>query len=186
MLMVGINGNALTIQTFVDVIRGGASVTLDESARLEMMSSFEWVQAAARGEVCDEAGESLPIYGVNTGYGSLARVRIQQAQIEELSFNLIRSHAAGVGAKLDDEAVRGMMLLRANALAKGASGCRPLLVDTLLMMLNRGVIPEIPAQGSCGSSGTLHRYPILHWWCSEDPTKTGQKNQAGHGIRGRD
>lgn len=158
--MVGITGNALTIVSFVDIVRDAATTTLAEDAREKMEASYEWVQKAARGEVCDEHGESLPIYGVNTGYGSLARVRIRQDQIEELSFNLIRSHAAGVGSKLDDDAVRGMMLLRANALAKGASGCRPKLVETLLQMLNAGVIPEIPSQGSCGSSGDLA--PLSH------------------------
>lgn len=189
--MVRINGKALTIQTFMDVIRGGTSVSLTEPAREEMMHSFEWVQAAARGEVCDDAGESLPIYGVNTGYGSLARVRIQQTQIQELSFNLIRSHAAGVGAKLDDEAVRGMMLLRANALAKGASGCRPLLVDTLLNMLNRGVIPEIPSQGSCGSSGDLaplsHLALVVFRGPDEDRAEeSGWANYQGQRMTGLD
>lgn len=158
--MVRITGNSLTIRCFVDIVRSAAAVSLSSEAKDAMQGSYAWVQKAARGDVCDEAGESLPIYGVNTGYGSLARVRIRQEQIEELSFNLIRSHAAGVGAKLDEEAVRGMMLLRANALAKGASGCRPLLVETLLQMLNANIVPEIPSQGSCGSSGDLA--PLSH------------------------
>ena len=158
--MIGITGNALTIQTFVRVVRGASEVCLEPNAREAMAASYGWVQAAAGGEVCDASGESLPVYGVNTGYGSLARVRIGPEQIEELSFNLIRSHAAGVGAKLDNEAVRGMMLLRANALAKGASGCRPKLVDTL-KMLNQDVIPEVPSQESRGSSGRRHIYLAL-------------------------
>ena len=90
----------------------------------------------------------------------MARVRIPPARIRELSANLIRSHAAGVGPPLPDEVVRAMMLLRANALAKGASGCQPELVDTLVAMLHAGVTPEVPSRGSCGSSGDLA--PLAH------------------------
>jgi len=187
--MVGITGNALTIRTFIEVVRGAGRVSLEEEARKGMASSYRWVQSAARGEVCDENGESLPVYGVNTGYGSLARVRIAPDRIEELSFNLIRSHAAGVGPMLDDEAVRGMMLLRANALAKGASGCRPQLVDTLLAMLNEGVVPEIPSQGSCGSSGDLA--PLSHLALvvfrgptGDNPAESGWANWQGERLTG--
>jgi histidine ammonia-lyase len=112
----------------------------------------------------------MPVYGVNTGYGSLARVRIDGDQIRALSWNLIRSHAAGVGPPVPADAVRAMMLLRANALARGASGCRPELVDTLCAMLAAGVIPEVPSRGSCGSSGDLA--PLAHLglvvFCGDD------------------
>jgi histidine ammonia-lyase len=158
--LISLDGNTLDIASFVSIVRGGENVAMLGDARARMEKSLRWVQSVADGKICGPAGESLAVYGVNTGYGSLARVRIESHQIEELSFNLIRSHAAGVGPSLDSEAVRGMMLLRANALAKGASGCRPELVETLLEMLNAGLVPEIPSQGSCGSSGDLA--PLSH------------------------
>lgn len=147
-----IDGHSLTIQHVVDVARCGQSVTLAAHARSEMLRSYTWVAQASQGD--------LPVYGVNTGFGSLARVRIPPEDSEQLSVNLIRSHAAGVGAPVPVEVARAMMLLRANALAKGVSGCRPLLVDTLIAMLNKGVTPVIPSQGSCGSSGDLA--PLAH------------------------
>lgn len=147
-----IDGHSLTIQDIVAVARQGRPVALAAHARAEMLRSYGWVSEAGQGE--------MPVYGVNTGFGSLARVRISPSDIEQLSVNLIRSHAAGVGAPVSIPAARAMMLLRANALAKGVSGCRPLLVETLLAMLNRGVTPVIPSQGSCGSSGDLA--PLAH------------------------
>jgi len=147
-----IDGHGLTLADVVDVAHGARQVALSDPAREEMAHSYAWVQQAC------EAGTA--IYGVNTGFGSLARVRIDPAHSATLSLNLIRSHAAGVGRSLPDPTVRAMMLLRANALAKGASGCRPLLVDTLLQMLNEGVHPIVPEQGSCGSSGDLA--PLAH------------------------
>lgn len=149
---VPIDGASLSIATLVAVARHGVPVRMTEPARARMNESYAWVRAACQGD--------RPIYGVNTGFGSLARVRIDPSHSAKLSLNLIRSHAAGVGANLPDDVVRATMLLRANALAKGASGCRPLLVDTLLSMLNAGVIPLIPEQGSCGSSGDLA--PLAH------------------------
>ena len=130
MVAVCINGESLNYVDFVEVVRGGREVRLDADARNEMVRSYQWVQRAASGDLLGKSGESLAVYGVNTGYGSLARVRIDPSQIQELSWNLIRSHAAGVGRALSGDAVRGMMLLRANALAKGASGCRAEIVET--------------------------------------------------------
>ena len=147
-----IDGGSLTIQDVVDVARHGRSVCLDSSARGRMEESYAWVQQAC---VQDQ-----PVYGVNTGFGSLARVKIDPANSAKLSLNLLRSHAAGVGPLLPVPEIRAMMLLRANALAKGASGCRPVLVDTLIQMLERGVTPVVPSQGSCGSSGDLA--PLAH------------------------
>jgi histidine ammonia-lyase len=189
MTMMPITGNTLTLTSFVEVVRGGEAVDLEPQARERMNASYRWVLAASRGEVCDDQGVSLPVYGVNTGYGSLARVRIAGDKISELSFNLIRSHAAGVGARVGDDAVRGMMLLRANALAKGASGCRPGLVDSLLNMLNAGVVPEIPSQGSCGSSGDLA--PLSHLALvvfrgpeADDPKESGWAWLRGERLSG--
>ena len=99
-------------------------------------------------------------YGVNTGFGDLAEVRISADQIRQLQLNLVRSHACGVGAPLSELETRAMLLLRANALAKGFSGVRPVVVETLCEMLNRGVHPVIPSQGSVGASGDLA--PLAH------------------------
>ena len=149
---LAIDGSNLTIQDVVDVARNNREVVLAEEARERMAASYAWVQQAAK--------QDQPVYGVNTGFGSLARVKIDPAHSSQLSWNLIRSHAAGVGPILPVAETRAMMLLRANALAKGASGCRPVLVDTLLAMLKADVTPMVPSQGSCGSSGDLA--PLAH------------------------
>ena len=151
-MVLEIDGESLQISDVVSVARGDVSVRLSSSARARMVRSYEWVRSAAQS---DQA-----VYGVNTGFGSLARVRIPPSHSQTLSMNLMRSHAAGVGAPLGRAATRATMLLRANALAKGVSGCRPLLVETILSMLNGGVTPVLPQQGSCGSSGDLA--PLAH------------------------
>ncbi|RME21925.1 MAG: aromatic amino acid lyase [Deltaproteobacteria bacterium] len=147
-----IDGHHLDFDAVVAVARGGRSVRLADDARARMERSYAWVAQAGTGD--------RPVYGVNTGFGSLARVRIPPAQRATLSLNLVRSHAAGVGDPVPVPTVRAMMLLRANALAKGASGCRPLLVDTICAMLDAGVTPVVPERGSCGSSGDLA--PLAH------------------------
>src|SRR6204780_1264966 len=100
------------------------------------------------------------VYGVNTGFGKMASVRISREQIRALQVNLVRSHACGVGAPLSEHETRAMLALRANAIAKGFSGLRPLLAETLCAMLNKGVHPVIPSQGSVGASGDLA--PLAH------------------------
>jgi len=147
-----IDGSSLRILDVVEVARSGRQIALSDAARVKMEASYAWVKQATT--------QDQPVYGVNTGFGSLARVKIDAAHSSQLSLNLIRSHAAGVGPILPVPETRAMMLLRANALAKGASGCRPLLVDTLIQMLNAGVTPMVPSQGSCGSSGDLA--PLAH------------------------
>jgi len=99
-------------------------------------------------------------YGINTGFGKLASVRISPKQVRQLQVNLVRSHACGVGAPLSEAETRAMMLLRANALAKGLSGVRPRMVETLCEMLNAKLHPVIPSQGSVGASGDLA--PLAH------------------------
>ncbi len=158
--VIELDGESLTIGRVHAVARGRPPVRLAALARQRMERSLAWVERAARGEVVGDNAESLTIYGVNTGYGSLARKRISMDRSVELSWNLIQSHAAGVGPPVPEPVVRAMMLLRANALAKGASGCRPALVELLCAMLERGVTPEVPSQGSCGSSGDLA--PLAH------------------------
>lgn len=155
-----IDGEQLDLARLVAVSREHADTALTNEARSRMHTSYDWVRRAAHGELRRPDGETMAVYGVNTGYGSLARIRIANDRIQALSWNLVRSHAAGVGRPVEAEVVRAMMLLRANALAKGASGCRPALVDTLLAMLAADVVPEVPEQGSCGSSGDLA--PLSH------------------------
>jgi histidine ammonia-lyase len=100
------------------------------------------------------------VYGVNTGFGKLSEMAIPPDRLAELQVNLVRSHAAGVGPLLPEEEVRAMMLLRANVLAKGHSGVRPELAELLLAMLNAGLFPPVPEQGSVGASGDLA--PLSH------------------------
>ena len=186
---IALNGETLTFASLVAVARGSQPVHLDDDARERMTRTYEWVGRAARGELLNPRGESVPIYGINTGFGSLARLRIPEEQASKLSWNLMMSHAAGVGDLVPEEVVRAMMLLRANALAKGVSGCRPSLVETLAGMLNAGVTPEVPEQGSCGSSGDLA--PLAHLALvlfqgpdDEDVTHSGWASFAGDRLPG--
>ncbi len=149
--MIEVDGR-LSLDALAAVARRNEPVRLAYPARAAMERSRAWVASMLH---ADQA-----IYGVNTGFGSLARVRIPPQDSALLSTNLIRSHAAGVGPPCPTEVVRAMILLRANALGRGASGCRVELVDTLLSMLNRKVTPVVPQQGSCGSSGDLA--PLSH------------------------
>jgi histidine ammonia-lyase len=149
---VTLDGRSLTISDVVAVARHGAQVAAAPAARQRARQARASVEAAlARGET---------IYGVNTGFGKLAHVRIPPDQLRELQLNLIRSHASGVGAPLAVEAVRAMMLLRANVLLMATSGVRPELPDLLVAMLNARVHPVVPSQGSVGASGDLA--PLAH------------------------
>lgn len=149
---ISIDGSGLTLTQIEHIANKTCTVHLAKHARDKMLASYAWVQQAGQ--------DNKPVYGVNTGFGSLARVSIPPTQSSALSRNLIRSHAAGVGPIADEPTTRVMMLLRANALAKGVSGCRPLLVEHLLHLLNVNILPKIPMQGSCGSSGDLA--PLAH------------------------
>ena len=147
-----INGNDLTLEAVREVAAERRPVLLAADAR-------EAVDRARA--VVDEivAGNKLA-YAVTTGVGKLSDVRIVGEQIRELQVNLVRSHAVGVGEPLAAAETRAMMLLRANSLAKGYSGVRGVVIDTLCEMLNRGVTPFVPSQGSVGASGDLA--PLAH------------------------
>ncbi|HEV3252980.1 MAG TPA: histidine ammonia-lyase [Candidatus Acidoferrales bacterium] len=147
-----INGNDLTLAQLEEIVSGRAHAALADEARRRMEASRAVIERLV--------ATNTTAYGVNTGFGKLANARISPGQIRELQLNLVRSHACGVGAPLDERETRAMMLLRANALAKGFSGVRPLLVETLCQMLNAAVHPVIPAQGSVGASGDLA--PLAH------------------------
>ncbi len=150
---IEIHGESLTLEQIEAVAREpGTEVAIPEDAVARMHRSRAVVEAALR------RGEA--VYGVTTGFGRLADVPIPHDRLEELQVNLIRSHACGVGPALPREETRAMTLLRANVLAKGFSGIRPEVVALLVEMLNRGVHPVIPEQGSVGASGDLA--PLSH------------------------
>jgi len=178
-----LTGNDLSFADVAAVARAGQTVSLADEARERMAATRAWVDGVVGGP------DSMAVYGVNTGYGSLARVRIDDANIAQLSWNLVRSHAAGVGPSVSVPVVRAMMLLRANALAKGASGVRPVLVDTLCSMLDCGVTPVVPSRGSCGSSGDLA--PLSHLGLvvfrgpsGADPAESGEARYGSQTLSG--
>lgn len=131
-----------------------------ESAPVEIPSAAIERMNASRGVIERLLASGAKVYGVNTGFGKMATARISSDEIRHLQINLVRSHACGVGAPLSPPATRGVLALRANALAKGFSGIRPVLAETLVVMLNRGVLPVIPSKGSVGASGDLA--PLAH------------------------
>jgi histidine ammonia-lyase len=146
---------ALTLEAIADVARAGKKVQLSAEARARIDAARAVVDRIADG------GDAAPaVYGVNTGFGFLADVRISADEIRNLQRNLIRSHAAGVGAPLPEPVVRAMMLLRAQVLSLGHSGVRAVVAELLCEMLNRGVHPIIPSKGSVGASGDLA--PLAH------------------------
>jgi len=150
--VVVLTGADLTIDQVETVARHGGRAELDTHARQRMAEARAVIEElVARGEV---------VYGVTTGFGDLASTFVPAADSERLQENLLMSHAAGVGAPFPREIVRAMLLLRANTLALGHSGCRPEIVDGLLAFLERGVHPVVPAQGSVGASGDLA--PLAH------------------------
>lgn len=145
----------LTLEILHAVARDGLRVEVSPGARQAMAAARAVVDQVVAG------GDAAPaVYGVNTGFGALAKVRISAAQVAELQRNLVRSHAAGVGAPLPRAAVRAMMLLRAAVLATGRSGARPVCCERLCDLLNAGVHPVVPARGSVGASGDLA--PLAH------------------------
>jgi histidine ammonia-lyase len=151
-MKVVLTGNDLSFEQLHAVVLRHESVALHPSA-IERMN-------ASRAVVDKLVASGATAYGINTGFGKLASVRISSEQVKQLQVNLVRSHSCGVGEALSEPETRAMMLLRANALAKGLSGIRPQVVDTLCKMLNAQVHPVIPSQGSVGASGDLA--PLAH------------------------
>lgn len=152
MATVILDGRSLTLEDLELVARHGARATLDGEARTRVAERRRGIEERiAGGEI---------IYGVNTGFGRLADVHIPPDQLAQLQRNLLRSHACGVGEPFAEDVVRAIMLLRANVLAGGYAGVRPEVVDSLLDLLNAGVHPVIPCQGSVGASGDLA--PLAH------------------------
>ena len=187
---VVLDGHSLTLEDFVAVARFGAKVELSQQAK----------EALARSRALAEkiAAEKRVAYGITTGFGDFATVAVSEEMSNQLSTNLLLSHCTGTGDPYRDEQVRGMMLLRANALCVGISGVRPVLVEMMAEMLNRGVTPVVPQKGSLGASGDLA--PLAHMGLvllgrgeamyqgeklsgAEALTGTGIKNLARYRVR---
>ena len=147
-----LDGASLTLEQLRQFERERPEVELADAARARMRESEATVVATV------ESGRTA--YGINTGFGAFANRVIPAQKTQKLQLNLVRSHACGVGEPLPAALVRRMLLLKANNLAAGFSGVRPLVVDTLLALLNADVLPVIPAQGSVGASGDLA--PLAH------------------------
>ena len=141
-----------TLELLESVARGAPAPSLDRDDRARILG--------ARAVIDDALEQGTAVYGVTTGFGQLASVRIPASDAAQLQVNLVRSHAVGAGPPLPADVVRGMMLLLAGSLRRGHSGVRPEVVELLLGMLDRGVVPVIPSKGSVGSSGDLA--PLAH------------------------
>ncbi|MGB8643727.1 MAG: histidine ammonia-lyase [Anaerolineae bacterium] len=176
-------GEDLTLADVVAVARGNTQVDLSEAARTRIAASRAWVEQTVR-------SNQLTVYGINTGFGVFANVRISPEQIRELMRRLILSHAAGVGEPLAEEVVRAALLIRANTLAQGYSGVRVEIVETLLAMLNRRVHPVIPAKGSVGASGDLaplsHLALVLSTDAADREEDSGEAFYQGERLSGKE
>ncbi|MGH2794642.1 MAG: histidine ammonia-lyase [Actinomycetota bacterium] len=151
-MSVRLSGDAFTVGQVVAVARDGTKVEIAESVAARMAPARRLVEeTAARGDA---------VYGITTGFGALANVRIEPAAVQELQRSIVRSHAAGTGDEMPAAVVRGMMLLRARTLAAGHAGVRPLLVERIVELLDRGIVPIVPSHGSVGASGDLA--PLAH------------------------
>lgn len=150
--MVVLDGESLDIDGFKKIVFDFECVEPSLESMARVAKSREAVETIVR--------EGKVIYGITTGFGKLSDVTIGQDQVEDLQINLIRSHACGVGEPFSEKVSRGMLLLRANALLKGFSGVRPILIERLIDYLNKKIHPVVPQQGSLGASGDLA--PLSH------------------------
>ena len=147
-----LNGQPLSTDDVLQVARFHAPVELDAKAREQMNHSRTVVDEI-------EAG-GRPVYGINTGFGSLSQMRVDHEGLLELQRNIVHSHAAGVGDPLPEEVVRAIMVVLAASLARGRSGVRPVVVEQLIAMLAHNLVPIVPSRGSVGASGDLA--PLAH------------------------
>ncbi|MEY2936856.1 MAG: hypothetical protein RL033_7605, partial [Pseudomonadota bacterium] len=150
--VLALSGEALSVADVERVARQGLRVVLSPAGRERLLGSHATLTHALR--------QDEPLYGVNTGFGSLAKVRIDADDLREVQRNLILSHAAGLGDPLPDDVVRAMLLLLAASLTRGLSGVRPVVVERLLGLLNADLTPVVPERGSVGASGDLA--PLAH------------------------
>ncbi len=149
---IALHPGHLTLEQLQAIHAGGVQLRLPQSCHAAIAASQQVVQDAADGDA--------PVYGVNTGFGKLANQRISKSQLATLQLNLIRSHCVGVGEPLQPAVMRLMLALKAASLARGYSGVRQVVVDTLLAVFNAGLVPWVPSKGSVGASGDLA--PLAH------------------------
>jgi histidine ammonia-lyase len=147
-----LNGDSLTLLQLDAVASASLDVALAPDSKTRMLASRAVVERAAAGDTA--------VYGINTGFGKLAEVRVAPADVAALQQNLVRSHCCGVGEPLAEDEVRGMLLLRANVLARGSSGVRIEVAELLIAMLRHRIHPVVPSRGSVGASGDLA--PLAH------------------------
>src|SRR6266702_2753599 len=147
-----LNGQPLALSDIAAVALGDTVVEVSPSAHPRVLASRKVIE--------DIIGRGAVVYGVNTGFGKLADMRIPPEELRDLQLNLVRSHACGIGAPLSESEVRAMMLLRANVLVLGLSGVRLEIIEMLCQMLNHRVCPVVPEKGSVGASGDLA--PLAH------------------------
>ncbi len=150
--MIYLDGDTLTVKAVRDIAVNYEEAGISEKAISRIKKSRDSLVKILSG--------GKPVYGVNTGFGSLLNVRVSDKEMEMLQINLIRSHSSGIGNPLDDKTVRAIMVIRANTLAKGYSGVTRDLIDFLLFMINKNIIPVVPQYGSVGASGDLA--PLAH------------------------
>ncbi len=150
--MITLTGNTLTLSQLKKVLYSNEPVQPSKASLIKVKNSRKAVE--------EIVNQGKTVYGINTGFGKLSDVRIDKEDVETLQLNLIHSHACGVGEPFPELVSRAMLLLRANALLKGYSGVRPLIIDRLLALLNKAIHPVIPQQGSLGASGDLA--PLSH------------------------
>jgi len=150
--MITLTGNNLTLSQLKKILYTSESVQPSKESLTKVKNSRKAVE--------EIVNQEKTVYGINTGFGKLSDVRIDKDDVETLQLNLIHSHACGVGEPFPEVVSRAMLLLRANALLKGYSGVRPLIIDRLLVLLNKAIHPVIPQQGSLGASGDLA--PLSH------------------------
>jgi histidine ammonia-lyase len=150
--MVQLDGASLTVDEVLAVARGQARVGISANGIENMISSRRYVEKAIQ--------STQPVYALNTGVGLLANIALEPSEIGQMQVNLVRSHCVGVGEPLPRESVRGLMVIRANVLAKGHSGIRPVIAERICDLLNHGITPVIPSRGSVGASGDLA--PLAH------------------------
>jgi histidine ammonia-lyase len=169
-----ISGEPLDFTAVEQVARQGRAVALTHAATEALQASRRALESALAG--------GAAIYGVNTGFGSLSRQRLEPRELSEVQHNLLRSHAAGVGDPLPEPVVRAMMLLLAASLARGKSGVRPIIAQRVIDLLNAGVTPHVPSVGSVGASGDLA--PLAH--ACLVLTGEGHATFRGEMLSGRD
>lgn len=179
---LAVTGGNLTIEDVVGVARGGLALApLDDAVRKRMDRRRGWLDAVL-------AEGRHTIYGINTGFGGLAHTPVGSDQMRRLSRNCVTSCTAGVGAPLPEEVVRAMMVIRANVIAQAVSAARPLVAETLIEMLNRGVVPVVPRKGSLGASGDLapmsHIALVLSRGVEEHDTHCGEAWYEGERLPG--